>query len=209
MTIKNVPALKLRFLSNRKLQTWINHVSLNIEKLSTNTNKYLNVQCACNEDSSFPCLCLSRSSFPSPWQQDYGEGNARGILDLLLPICTFVFLVAEVWIISFVFPHVHVNNSPQRHKAIHTEINIIHRADHRGMRSLTWEWTDLQKIWTVRCSTPKLWNSASRWIFKQSSQIGTKKSNFREQIFLPYCPKFQGNPVENIFKKKFQGSWCN
>lgn len=76
MTIKNVPALKLRFLSNRKGQTSINHVALNIEKLSTNTNKYLNVQCACNEDSSFPCLCPSLSSFPSPRQQDYGEGSA-------------------------------------------------------------------------------------------------------------------------------------
>lgn len=80
----NVPALKLRFLSNRKLKTSINHVSLNIKKLSTNTNKYLNVQCACNEDSYFPCLCPSLLS-SSPQQQDDGEGKARGILDLLHP----------------------------------------------------------------------------------------------------------------------------
>lgn len=189
ITINNVPALKLRFLSNRKWKTSINHVSLNSRKLSTNTNKYWNVQCACNEDSSFPCVCPSLFSSPGQWggQCQRNPGSSS-------PICSSVFLVTEVWIISFVFPHVHVNNSPQWHRAIRTEISIIPKL-------ITEEWDpSLENGATFRKSGQsdvpclKLWNSASHRIFKQSSQNWhQKKSKFREQIFLPHCPKFPGN----------------
>lgn len=58
-----------------------------IEKLSTNTNNYLSVPCACNENCS--SISAPLSPFTSPLEQGYGEGNAIGILYLLLPIFTF------------------------------------------------------------------------------------------------------------------------
>lgn len=76
-----------------------------------------------------------------------------------------------------------MNNGPQLHEAIHTEMSITHKTDRRGMRSFTWERTDLQKIWTVRCSTPKQGNSASLWIFKQSLQNWQKKVNLEDKFF--------------------------
>ena len=136
---KQCAIFKVEIFKQQKIKDSVNCVSLNIKKLSPNTIKYLNVQCTCNENCS--SLCPPLSSFPSPLQQGYGESNTIGNLYLLLPIFTSVFhLIA----ISFVFHHVHVNNSPQLHKAIHTEISITHKTDYRGMRSFTWEWTDLQ-----------------------------------------------------------------
>lgn len=187
ITINNVPALKLRFLSNRKWKTSINHVSLNSRKLSTNTNKYLNVQCACNEDSSFPCVRPSLFSSPGQWggQCQRNPGSSS-------PICSSVFLVTEVWIIPFVFPHVHVN-SPQWHKAIHTEISIIPEL-------ITEEWDpSLENGVTFRKSgqsdVPCLNCEIQLPIgfLSNPHRIGTKKSKFREQIFLPHCPTFPGN----------------
>lgn len=178
MTIKNVPALKLRFLCNRKWQTSINHVALNTEKLSTNTNKYLNVQCACNEDSSFPCL----SSFPSPRQQDYGEGSAW---IFFYPVVLLFFLSLKyesllLYFLMFTLTTVHNDTKQSTQKSTLFTEQITEEWDPSLENGLTFRKSEQSDVPRLNCEI-----QLPIGFLSNLHKLAPKKSNFRDQIFSP------------------------